>query len=425
MLKLRAMSSSNLQRQLVMALDFMPLHRTQSRRRDTLSLDALLDEAREQERNDWSPGLLDYILMAYRYTHVFRRELDRFSRQKLKPETLGDLLQISFAAVLTRDKVPPSALVSESVEVAKKRFGPYTASFTNAFLRQCLRNKDALMAELKARPEILLGPDLERRWRSLGAALRPLGEGLMERPEAGIWAFDDKAKLERFSRDEFFGRNQGKIQAMDPGSWALLDWIQKSVITSLEARTTAAPRAFTVLDACAAPGGKIIGLQALLQNSKLRPRYYATDAKFPRLTRLRENLTRWELSEKIPTALWAWGENPSSSENAFADGPEKFSLILADLPCSGSGTLASRPDLLTENIDERVASLKTLQQSILRDLKERLVPDGQLVVSLCSIDPPEIAQVAESLDGQAPDFYSLQSLAGQKCEGLTAWHYKK
>lgn len=417
------MSSSNLQRQLVMALEFMPLHRAQDRRRDSLSLDALLDEAREQERADWTAGLLDYILMAYRYTHLFRRELGRFSRQRLKPETLGDLLQISFAALLTRDKVPPSALVSESVEVSKKRFGPYTASFANAFLRQTLRNKDALLAELKSRPEILLGTDLEKRWRPLGAALKPVAESLMERPEAGIWAFNEAAKLERFSRDDFFSRSQGKIQAMDPGSWALVEWMRERVIAPLEQKTTSAPRAFTVLDACAAPGGKIIALQGQLQNSPLRPRYYATDAKFARLTRLRENLSRWNLAEKVPTALWAWGEKPASGERAFPDGPEKFSFILADLPCSGSGTLASRPDLLIENIDERVASLKTLQQSILHDLKDRLVPDGQLVVSLCSIDPQEIAQVGECLEARAPDFSSLEVLAGQKCEGLTAWHW--
>ncbi len=171
-----------------------------------------------------------------------------------------------------------------------------------------------------------------------------------------------------------------------------------------------------ILDACAAPGGKLIALHQLLKQRNVDAHFFATEAKFKRLERLKENIKRWNLDSKIQTALYTWGDNPES------DYPESdFDLILADLPCTGTGTLHTRPDLLLEDISSRVTSLELIQTRILNSLIPRLSAGGKLAVSLCSVDPAELKQVDQALRHfNCETFTSFDSDDQKIVEGITA-----
>jgi 16S rRNA (cytosine967-C5)-methyltransferase len=411
--------SASLQHSLAQALPFMPVSRKLTKRGTALTLDALLDDFRSQQ--NFSAGALDFLLMAYRYGHFFRRERTAFREGALKPAELEDLLQLSFGALLSRDRIPPAVTVSEAVEFAKRTWGAHTSGLTNAFLRGVVRKLDTLKNELQSRPEILLGPELLERWKAHPKLCRRMAEQLSQRPEAGFTAFDPQARFGRISIGEI---NSGrKLQAMNEASWLFMNWLVEKV--AQDTKAGGAPLRY--LDACAAPGGKLLAAMSLFEARGLDLRFTATEAKFGRFQRLNENLARWSDSKHGPveTLLKSWGSSDQKSQDSPSLREQSFDVILADLPCSGSGTLGTRPDILFgETLNERVKDLRALQSSILADLTPYLSPGAFFFVSICSVDPQEIAQITKALNGQGPSFSSFEADSAAQdphLEGITGW----
>jgi 16S rRNA (cytosine967-C5)-methyltransferase len=386
------------------ALPYMPRHRARSKRSASLTLDDLLDEGRAQQA--LAGGALDLVLMGYRLSHVFADAVQEFTPKKVKPDELLDLWQLAFAALLSRDRTPGPVLVSEAVEAAKSTFGPHVASITNAFLRRAAREREDTLASLEEFPERALGRELAGRWSSEPALRKRLARAAVERPESGIPSIDAEGRWESRPLEAF--QDGPPLQALDAGSWDLCRWLAERWSARLS-------KGEPWLDACAAPGGKLIGL-TVASGSRAA---FATESRFPRLERLRSNLSRWKMAD-AKTALHAWGEENPKSEGLPREWPDRFSMIVADLPCSGTGTLASRPDLLLEDIGARVRSLKPVQEKILAALRPKLAPGGELAVILCSIDPEEIATVTGAL-GAEPVYRSFDRSPERRTQGLVAW----
>lgn len=382
------------------ALPYLPRHReARGRRASSITLDTLFDEGRTAA-GGLEGGAFDFVLQAYRWVHAFRAELKEFSSKKPKPPQVEDLLNILYAALLTRTETPAAALVSEAVALTRSRLkAPHAAGFVNAFGRRVASRAEALRDHAAQHPDSLLGPALAARWNGHAVATQA-GRLLQERPESGIASFDGAGV---FARRPVAAFATTTLQAMDPGSWRLIDWI----VGKLAERGSP----FSLLDACAAPGGKTLALRVRLGD---RARIVATESDAPRLERLRSNLRRWNFESTVPAHLVAWGRD----ESAAPTGP--FDVILADLPCTGSGTLATRPDILLTDIGERLESLMPEQNALFASLRKRLAPGGSLFVSICSVDPAEIANISR-LVGHAPDFSSWTPEAND--EGLTAWHF--
>ena len=390
----------SLKENLQSSLGFFPEHRRRTKRTQKLNLDILLEDFRLQQTLD--PGALDFILMGYRYGHLFERELGKFLGKPLEPAELKDLLQATFGALLTRDKTPISALVSEAVNVSREFFGARTAGISNAFLRNCTRNLEALKKEVQTSPQLLLGKSFSSRWKSEPNLLSRFGSQLAERPEPGISGFSVSGEYSNVilkdNKVDF-----SNFQAMDKGSWFFVEYIRECL---------KGEKVASLLDACAAPGGKLLALWSLLTKET---RLYAADSKFPRLEKLRENIARWPLENKPESALFEWGSNPQIPANW----PQEFDVVLADLPCSGSGTLHTRPDIIFSDLAERVKNLQKLQEEILLSLRK--LKFRHLFVSICSVDPEEIANVGACLDKANPDFSSFKSHE-KTLEGITGWH---
>ena len=132
-----------------------------------------------------------------------------------------------------------------------------------------------------------------------------------------------------------------------------------------------------VLDLCAAPGGKT------LQMAAAGAEVTALDVSRPRLARLEENLRRTRLTARVVAA------------DALRWEPEQgFDAILLDAPCSASGTIRRHPDL--PHLKRDLASLVTLQATLLARAWDWLVPGGRLVYATCSLLQSEgEAQIAK------------------------------
>jgi 16S rRNA (cytosine967-C5)-methyltransferase len=146
-----------------------------------------------------------------------------------------------------------------------------------------------------------------------------------------------------------------------------------------------------VLDLCAAPGGKTTHLAALMGDTGeiVAVERHPGRAAALELTaaRLRATSVRVEVGD---------------AGAARADGP--FDRVLVDPPCSGLGTLQSRPDLRWRARPESIGELAALQARILAAGADALSPGGTLVYSVCTISRAEGQEVVERFLGEHPDF---------------------
>ena len=146
----------------------------------------------------------------------------------------------------------------------------------------------------------------------------------------------------------------------------------------------------TVLDACAAPGGKATHLAELMGD---RGRIYAVDRKTLRMDFLRQNCERLGAQSVVP--IVGDVRTPSEWAGMIARGPNLqegsplFDRILVDAPCSGLGVLRRHPEAKWRKDSSTFARHQKLQAEILASVASCLRPGGVLVYSVCSTETEE------------------------------------
>ncbi len=148
-----------------------------------------------------------------------------------------------------------------------------------------------------------------------------------------------------------------------------------------------------VLDACAAPGGKSCHLAERLGASG---RVHALDLHAHRLRRIEEEARRLGLGARIEVRA-ADASAPLPFDEA------SFDLILADLPCTGLGTLRRHPEIRYRRAPGDPARLAALQRAIAQNLARYLKPGGQFIYAVCSMEPEEGVEQLEALSGLGLD----------------------
>jgi 16S rRNA (cytosine967-C5)-methyltransferase len=142
-----------------------------------------------------------------------------------------------------------------------------------------------------------------------------------------------------------------------------------------------------ILDCCAAPGGKTAAIATRLPSSEI----IATELHPHRSTLLRKLAPQQNVQVITADAL------------ALPYGAD-FDRVLADVPCSGTGTLARNPEIKWKLKPEDLADLQSRQVAILRAAMRHVAPGGRLVYSTCSLEPEENEQVVIACLQSAKDF---------------------
>jgi len=151
------------------------------------------------------------------------------------------------------------------------------------------------------------------------------------------------------------------------GAW----WVQDAAAT-IPARLLGDVRGKSVLDLCAAPGGKTLQLAAM------GAEVTAVDVSEARLRRLEENLGRTGLTAKI------LAQDVLSPE--FSG---QWDAVLLDAPCSATGTIRRHPELPYLKDEQQIRELAGLQRRMLRKVADLVRPGGMLVYCTCSLEPEE------------------------------------
>jgi 16S rRNA (cytosine967-C5)-methyltransferase len=287
-------------------------------------------------------------------------------------EAVALVLRMGAFQLLHMDRIPAHAALSESVELCRAAGEPHAAGMVNAVLRKLVASKKPgtpLHESAKAFAERLGHPRwLVERWvKAYGreAALAICGYGQQE-PGDGV----------------MFAESAEELPQIDDGS---------RLVAELAA--VAAPvvegRALRVWDCCAAPGGKTLMLALRLRGAEI----VASDVSARRMEFMVARLGRY---------AYAYAEGVRCVVADAADAGEikgEFDLILCDVPCSGTGTLARNPEIRHRLKEEGLARQAERQRKILGGALKRLAPGGRLVYSSCSLEPEENERVVEAVVG--------------------------
>ena len=333
--------------------------------------------------------------------------------EKMQPE-IRALVRLGFYQIFFMDRVPASAACNTAVELAKKYGRRGADGFVNGVLRAALRapERAALPAGRNARALALRMQHplwLVERWvRTYGYerteelcrcdntsapltvrtnTLRTTRTALMERfAAAGAEAYPIAAVPEGIVL-----RAHGALDALDPLREGLAQVQDES--SMLVAHVLAPAPGMTVIDACAAPGGKTTHIAQLMEN---RGRIVACDIYEEKLGRIEHNAVRLGIS--IIETMLCDAREIGVRYAGLAD------RVLVDAPCSGLGVLRRKPDARWHKSPSDRKTLPPLQRAILSSAAQTVKQGGILVYSTCTMEGCENAAVVEAFLRAHPDF---------------------
>lgn len=148
-----------------------------------------------------------------------------------------------------------------------------------------------------------------------------------------------------------------------------------------------------VVDVCAAPGGKTFAIAERMKNTGM---VYSRDIYMHKIKKIENEAKRLRLSN-VQASLWD-GTKPE------ADLVEKCHRVLCDVPCSGLGVIARKPEIKYRKNSKEIKKLYEIQFEILRASAKYLKKDGILLYSTCTINRDENEAIVERFLKENIDF---------------------
>ena len=333
--------------------------------------------------------------------------------RKAQP-AIRELLRLGFYQIFEMDRVPPSAACDTAVELAKKHGRRGADSFVNGVLRAALREPERAALPDGRNAHALALRTWHPKWlvdrwmRAYGYerteelcrcnntsaplsvrvnTLRTNRPALMEQftaagaqVRASAWVPDGIVLGTHGALDELAPLCMGLAQVQDESSM-------------LVAHVLAPEPGMTVIDACAAPGGKTTHIAQRMEN---RGRILAFDIYEEKLRRIERNAQRLGIS--IMEAQMCDARAIGAAYAGQAD------RVLVDAPCSGLGVLRRKPDARWKKSPEDVKTLPPLQRAILASAAEAVKKGGILVYSTCTMEECENAAIVANFLRTHTDF---------------------
>lgn len=409
----------------------------------------LLHSERYAKLSPADHGLATELVMGVlRWRSLLDEEISRFASKGLDKLDIEVLTALRLAAyqLLFLDRIPGRAAVHESVELVKRARKGSAAAFANAVLRKLASASTAkYAAEDKSAAaqegSSGLGPTQSQKidaTESLSAAAlsRKLAHPLwlverwvrlfgLDRAEQ-ICSYDQHAPVPALRLSDAGTEAELRIEGIDLVPGQLLASARR-----VRAGNVARTRAFAegrvaiqdeasqlvalllgkgskILDCCAAPGGKT----RVLAERNPEARVVALELH-PHRARLLRKLVPSGNVEVIDSDVLEF--EPSAN----------FDRVLADVPCSGTGTLAHNPEIKWRLTPQDLADLKARQIAILRAAMRHVADGGKLAYSTCSLEPEENEEVVDKALSADCGFRTLDcraELEQLRTEGELVWN---
>lgn len=342
--------------------------------------------------------------------------------KKSLPQRLQMILQMGLYQLRYLNQVPPAAAVHTTVELAKQNGFAGLAGVVNGVLRRYLREAEQgdplpLPADPIARIGVLHSfPDwIVQMWvEQFGATqtdalcnwlnqpprldlrvnthVTTVAQVMAEMAAAGV----SVVPLEGVPQALRLAEHVGAIADL-PG-FAAGQWMIQDASAQLVGRLVDPQPGETVVDACAAPGGKTTHLAELMGDRGI---VWACDRNPKRLQKVEENAHRLGL-QSIRTQV-----ADSRQPDLFTTPVDR---VLLDVPCSGLGTLHRHADARWRQTPDNVAALSEMQTELLQQSANWLKPGGRLVYSTCTLHPAENEQVIQQFLETNPE-WAIEAIA--------------
>ena len=328
---------------------------------------------------------------------------------KLDLET-RNLLRLGLYQLAYLDRVPDHAAVHETVELAPRR----TKGFVNAILRAFLRAEKRIALPDAEREPIAY---LSVRYSFLPALCEIFAERFgMERTESLLAAFNRQPPLTlrvntlKCTREQLLekllaaglraeptaesqtgirvsGAPVSELPGFTEGLFFVQDEASQLCVEALDARA-----GMTVLDACACPGSKSFGAAADMQN---KGRVVSCDLHQNKLSLVKGG------AERLGISIIETQARDAREPNAAWSGA--FDRVLCDVPCSGFGVFAKKPELRYKD-PQKSAALPEIQRAILENASTHVKTGGSLVYSTCTVLPEENGENVVRFLASHPEF---------------------
>jgi 16S rRNA (cytosine967-C5)-methyltransferase len=347
-------------------------------------------------------GRLDWILNGF-YKGQFSKAIPN----------LKNGLRVALYQILFLDRIPDHAAVNEAVEFVKRLQGQKPADLTNAILRNIIRSKNAIrypdpeedligyLSAYYSHPSWMVKRYVERFGREDTEKLLIANN---EKPYLTLRVNAIKSNVSEFKKlldsvnlkyvpgrflNEFIQlQNLTNINAWEYYAKGYFNIQDESA--GLACRLLDVQPGMRVLDMCAAPGGKTAYLGSLMNNVG---KIVAVDKYEARLKLLRANNERLGLTSVF-----------TIESDAMDLEMEPFDRVLADVPCSGSGTLSKKPDIKWKKDVFDLKKMGEIQIKLLNKAAALVKPGGIVVYSTCSIEPEENFEIVKQFLNSHPNF---------------------
>ncbi|MEE1319545.1 MAG: 16S rRNA (cytosine(967)-C(5))-methyltransferase RsmB [Ruminococcus sp.] len=349
---------------------------------------------------------LDYII----------RQYSKIPIRKIETKT-KIILRLGILQLLFMDKVPESAAVNESVNLAKKHKLQKSSGFINGILRSITRaevkytlpdekDKVRYYAIKYSAPQELTKLWLESYGEENTAELL---KALNGRPKicarVNTLRTNKKALIEELAKQNVSAEEipflENAITLENTGSIERLQSYKKGLFHIQDASSqlcvdllSPKPREI-MLDVCSAPGGKSFTSAQYMSD---RGKIFSCDLYDHKLKLIKDNARRLGINSIVTLK-----RDGASSEVPLPIADK----ILCDVPCSGLGILSRKPEirykdnLITDDLPE-------LQYKILCKSAEYLANGGRLIYSTCTLNPEENNKNAKRFLDEHPDFYGVK-----------------
>lgn len=349
--------------------------------------------------------LMALVLTALRHKGEAEAVIDVFLSKPLprKSGAARIILTLGATQLLFLDQ-PPYAAIDLSVQLAKRDSNAlHFAGLTNAVLRRVAEKGKAALAGFDS-PRLNTPDWLWSRWsKSYGPdKTADIAAAHMVEPPLDLTVPRDASGwAERLGGEVLptgsvrLSKAQGAIENLpgySEGAW----WVQDAA-SAIPARLFGKVAGQSVLDLCAAPGGKTLQLCAGGAHVT------AVDNSARRLERLEDNLKRARFDAEVIVA-----------DALTFDPGVRFDAVLLDAPCSSTGTIRRHPELPYIKTAADIGPLLPIQSRMLAQAAKLVKPGGMLVYCVCSLEAAEGERRIEPFLAKHPQF-AVASISPGEC----------
>ncbi|MBR3249294.1 MAG: 16S rRNA (cytosine(967)-C(5))-methyltransferase RsmB [Clostridia bacterium] len=341
--------------------------------------------------------------------------IKKHSKIKLKKISpwIMNILRTGIYQIIFLDKIPKSAAVNESVNLAKKYGHKGSSSFVNAILRKVdkqdlkelynIEDNIQKISKTTSMPEWIVKELLKEKTLDevneicKNSNLKPNLTIRVNTLKINEQELEEKLKQNeiQFNKTEIKNfltiKNVKQIEKIDLFKGGL--FTVQDLSAGLVANVLSPKENETVLDCCSAPGGKTTHLAEMMQNKGY---IEAWDIHEHRVNLVNQNAKRLGI-KNIKTKI---KDATQFDKNLI----EKYDKLLLDVPCLGLGVIKHKPDIKWQRKYEDIQKISEIQYKILEICSQYLKKGGELVYSTCSILKEENQDIIEKFLKQNQEF---------------------